>query len=243
MPMHSASIDYTGFTMSLYAIGDLHLSEGADKPMGVFGDKWNGHADKLRDSFSKLEQDDVCVLCGDLSWGMSLEECRKDFILVDSFPGKKILLKGNHDYWWSTASKARAFFDENKIETIDILHNNYFVYNETAICGTRGWFFEEETGTVHDRKIMMREVGRLKTSLEAAGDRKKIVFLHYPPVFGKYCCNEIIDLLKLHGVRLCCYGHIHGSACYSALNGWYEGIEFKLVSADFLNFEPYKIID
>ena len=229
--------------MSLFTIGDLHLSEGTDKPMNVFGDKWTDHADKLKASFSALSSEDTCVLCGDLSWGKTLEECREDFLLIDSFPGRKVILKGNHDYWWSTASKAKSFFRENGIETIDIIHNNCIFYGDIAICGTRGWFFEEETGSVHDRKIMLREIGRLQTSLEAAGEKEKIVFLHYPPVFGNYRCDEIIELLKSHNVRLCCYGHIHGKACNAALNGWYSGIEFKLVSADYLNFSPIKVID
>ena len=227
--------------MALYAIGDLHLALGRDKPMNVFGEVWENHAEKLRAGFSKLHDDDVCVLCGDLSWAMGLEDALEDFLFIDSLPGRKIILKGNHDYWWSTASKAKKFFDAHCITTIDILHNNCIAYEDYALCGTRGWFYEEETGEAHDKKIMLRELGRLRTSLEAAGEREKLVFLHYPPLFGKYRCEEVLALLREHGVRLCCYGHIHGKGCRTAFNGWQGGTEFRLVSADFLGFEPMEI--
>lgn len=229
--------------MALYAIGDLHLALGKDKPMDIFGENWTNHAEKLRNGFEKLSDDDICVICGDLSWGMNLQDAREDFLFIESLPGRKIILKGNHDYWWSTASKAKAFFDENNIKTIDILHNNCFEYSEYAICGTRGWFFEEENGAEHDRKIMLREIMRLEASLKAAGDRKKLVFLHYPPIYLKYECPEILELLKRHGVRLCCYGHIHGKGCRAAFNSWRDGTEFRLVSADHVNFCPVKLLN
>lgn len=227
--------------MALYAIGDLHLALGKDKPMNVFGEVWENHAEKLRAGFSKLNDDDVCVLCGDLSWAMGLEDALEDFLFIDSLPGHKIILKGNHDYWWSTASKAKKFFAAHGIGTIDILHNNAVAYGDCALCGTRGWFYEEETGDGHDRKIMLREIGRLRTSLEAAGDREKLVFLHYPPIYQKYRCEEILSLLREHEVRLCCYGHIHGKGCRMSFNGFAGGTEFRLVSADRLNFEPMEI--
>ena len=210
--------------------------------MDVFGDRWENHADKLLRGFSCVKDEDLTVLCGDLSWGMSLEDAREDFLFIDRLPGKKLIVKGNHDFWWSTAAKARRFFSDNGITTIDILHNNCFLYEDTAICGTRGWFYEEETGDAHDRKIMLREVGRLRTSLEAAGERKKIVFLHYPPIYQKYECPEILALLKDHGVKLCCYGHIHGKGCRLAFNGWRNGTEYRLLSADHLDFTPVKIL-
>jgi predicted phosphohydrolase len=227
--------------MALYAIGDLHLALGGDKPMNVFGEQWENHTEKLRQGFSKLHDDDVCVLCGDLSWAMSIEEALEDFLFIDSLPGRKIIIKGNHDYWWSTASKAKKFFAAHGITTIDILNNNSFVYGDRALCGTRGWFYEEETGDGHDRKIMLREVGRLKTSLESAGEREKLVFLHYPPLFLRYRCEEILALLREHEVRLCCYGHIHGKGCRMSFNGRQGQTEFRLVSADHLGFEPMRI--
>lgn len=229
--------------MSLYAIGDLHLSHAVEKPMDIFGDKWKGHTEKLKKGFAMLKDSDVCVLCGDLSWGMNLEETREDFLFIDRLPGRKIILKGNHDYWWSTATRAQRFFRENGIGSIDILYNNSFSYGDYALCGTRGWFFEEEKGIEHDKKIMRREIMRLEASLNAAGDKKKLVFLHYPPVFQKYRCPEILELLKKHQVRLCCYGHIHGKGCALAFNGWRDGTEYKLVSADHVDFTPVLLLE
>lgn len=229
--------------MALYAIGDLHLSMGSDKPMDVFGERWQNHTEKLKAGFAALNDDDVCVLCGDLSWAMGLDASAADFRFINELPGKKIVLKGNHDYWWSTASAAKRMFERNGIDTIDILYNNAFTYGEYALCGTRGWFFEEETGGEHDKKIMRREIMRLEASLKAAGDKKKLVFLHYPPIFQRYRCQEILDLLREYEVSLCCYGHIHGKGCPAAFNGVREGTEFRLVSADFVNFSPVKLMD
>lgn len=138
--------------MALYAMGDLHLSIGGDKPMDVFGGRWINYVEKLKEGFSKLCDNDVTVLCGDLSWGMSLEAAREDFLFIDRLPGRKIILKGNHDYWWSTATKAERFFEENGIKTIEILNNNCRLYGDVALCGTRGWFYEEERGGEHDKR-------------------------------------------------------------------------------------------
>ena len=227
--------------MALYTIGDLHLSLAKEKPMDIFGDRWQNHSEKLRAAFSRLEDGDLTVLCGDLSWGMDLEETAADLRFVDQLPGRKLLIKGNHDYWWTTAAKMKRFFEEQGIHSIDILHNNAFPWGEYALCGTRGWFYEEEKGGAHDEKIMRREVMRLEASLLAAGDRKKLVFLHYPPIHGSYRCEEILALLKEHRVPLCCFGHIHGKGCACAFNGWHDGTEFRLVSADYLNFAPLRL--
>ncbi|MFB0919695.1 MAG: metallophosphoesterase [Oscillospiraceae bacterium] len=230
--------------MALYAIGDFHLSLGTDKPMDIFGSKWENHAEKLKESFSVLSDEDITVICGDLSWGMDLSSARKDFLFIDRLPGKKIIIKGNHDYWWSTVSKAKSFFRENGITTIDVLNNNCFLYNDDkAICGTRGWFYEEETGSEHDKKIMNRELMRLEASLKAAGDRAKYVFLHYPPKYGAYVCGEILDLFDEYGVLMCCAGHIHGKSLQNIFEGRYRGVEYRLVSADYLNFSPIRILD
>ena len=228
--------------MALYTIGDLHLALSLDKPMDVFGETWRDHPEKIKQGFSALGEDDTCVLCGDLSWGMSLEEAKEDFRFIHELPGKKILLKGNHDYWWSTASKARAFFQENGFDTLDILHNNCFFYGDYALCGTRGWFYEEEKGIAHDQKIMRREVMRLEASLKAAGEKEKLVFLHYPPIYQHYTCGAILELFEQYRVRLCCYGHIHGKGCLSAFNGWRGCTEFRLVSADHVDFTPIKLL-
>lgn len=228
--------------MALYAIGDLHLSLGMNKPMDVFGPKWANYVERIRENFSKLNDDDVIVIAGDISWGMSLEQSLPDFQFIDALPGRKILLKGNHDYWWGTASKMKKFFAEHDITTLDILYNNAFFYGGHAICGTRGWFYEEARGEAHDRKIMLREVGRLETSLKAAGDKMKLVFLHYPPKYLGYECPEILDLLDAYHVPLCCYGHIHSRGCRSAFQGMYHDTEFRLLSADYISFCPRRIL-
>lgn len=229
--------------MALYAIGDFHLALGKDKPMDIFGDNWANHAEKLKAAFASLTPEDVTVVCGDLSWAMGIEDAKEDFLFIHNLPGRKIILKGNHDYWWSTAARAKRFFVENGIDTIDILNNNCFEYGGYALCGTRGWFYEEERGGEHDKKVMRREIMRLETSLKAAGEREKLVFLHYPPIYMNYKCPEILALLKEHAVRLCCYGHIHGKGCRYAFNGWHDGTQYKLVSADFVDFTPVKLMD
>ncbi len=227
--------------MALYAIGDLHLSFGTDKPMDVFGSRWDRHAEKLQESFLSLGEEDVCVICGDLSWSMSLADAAEDFRFIHRLGGQKIILKGNHDYWWSTASKLNTFFREQEIDSIRVLHNNCFFYGDIAICGTRGWFYEEEKGGAHDKKIMAREIGRLEASLKAAGDREKICFLHYPPVYSGYECREILELLRFYGVCECCYGHLHGYSHKKAVQGPYGGVHYHMVSGDYLNFLPLKL--
>ena len=231
--------------MSLYAIGDLHLSLSSDKPMNVFGEKWNNHTEKISEGFSQITDEDTVVICGDLSWGMSLDECLCDFKFIDSLPGNKIILKGNHDYFWTTAKKINEFFKQNDISSIKILHNNSFEYNDIAICGTRGWI--DETAAIngvesHDKKIMDREAIRLETSLKSSENKDKYVFLHYPPIYNGYFGNEILDILKKYEVKLCCYGHIHGLGLKYIFQGPYGYTDFKCVSADFINFKPVKLI-
>ena len=227
--------------MAIWAMADLHLSLGTDKPMDNFRG-WYDYVNRIEQSWRKsVKPEDTVVIPGDFSWGIDLEEALPDFQFIEALPGKKLVMKGNHDYWWSTAAKAKKFFAQNGITTIDILYNNSFDYGEYAICGTRGWFYEEEKGDEHDAKIMRREIMRLEASLKAAGDKKKLVFLHYPPLFQSYRCEEILELLKSYEVRLCCYGHIHGKGCSYAFNGWRDGTEFKLVSADFVDFTPVKL--
>lgn len=228
--------------MSLFVIADLHLSLNGEKPMDVFRG-WHNYVERLEDNWRRVVQEgDTVVIAGDISWAMKLEDAVQDFQFLHSLPGEKILLKGNHDYWWSTASKAYRFFAENGIENIEILNNNCLLYGETAICGTRGWFYEEERGGAHDRKIMLREVGRLETSLKCAGEREKLVFLHYPPKYMSYECPEIIAMLEKYGVKGCWYGHIHGRGIASAFEGRLGGVDYRLVSADALDFRPVKIL-
>ena len=228
--------------MALYAIGDLHLCLGATKPMDIFGGAWVGYMDKLQEGLSVIGPEDTTVLLGDLSWTLDLKDAAADFGWIDRIPGRKIILKGNHDYWWSTAAKFYKFCAENAFSEQYILNNNHFEYGDYAICGTRGWFFEEDRSGEHDEKVFKRELMRLEASLKSAGDRQKIVFLHYPPKYKGYECEPIIALLKQYDVRRCYYGHLHGPSHGLATEGLWDGIDYKLVSADYLNFKPYLVI-
>lgn len=228
--------------MALYAIGDLHLCLGAPKPMDVFGGAWIDYMEKLKNGLSVIKPEDTTVLLGDLSWALGLSEAKNDFAWINDIPGKKIILKGNHDYWWSTATKFYRFCEENGFQNQFILNNNHYIYDGWAICGTRGWFFEEERSNQHDEKVFKRELIRLETSLQSAGDLPKIVFLHYPPRYKGYECPEILALLKQYQVRQCFYGHLHGASHGLAVEGLWDGTEYRLVSADKLNFIPYTVI-
>ena len=228
--------------MALYAIGDLHLSLSADKPMDIFGGNWVGYLDKLKQGLGVIQPEDTTVLLGDLSWALDLNEAAEDFAFIDQIPGRKIILKGNHDYWWSTATKFYKFCSENGFSNQFILNNNHFEYDGFAICGTRGWFFEEDHGSEHDEKVFKRELLRLEASLQSAGDLPKFVFLHYPPKYKGYECKEILQLLEKYDVRRCFYGHLHGPSHALAMEGIWDGVDFKLVAADKLDFKPFKIL-
>ncbi len=228
--------------MSLFVIGDLHLSLGCDKPMDVFGGRWENYIQKLNEGFSLVKDGDTTVICGDLTWGMTLDEAEEDFRYIHRIPGRKIILKGNHDYWWSTANKAKTFFAEKDIDSIDILNNNCFFYEDIAICGTRGWAAEGNVSREHDKKMTDREVLRLEASLKAAGDREKIVFLHYPPKMLGYECTPMLELMERYGVKKCYYGHLHSAGRAAAFEGESHGIRFRLISSDHLLFIPLKIM-
>lgn len=230
--------------MSLFVLADLHLSLGADKPMDVFPG-WQNYVQKLQDNWCKLVgPDDTVVVAGDISWAMRLEDTFADFDFLNRLPGTKLIMKGNHDYWWSTKNKIQTFLDENQFTSLRILHNNAFVAEGKALCGTRGWLYNSETE--EDQKIVRREVGRLKASLDdarhQASDAERIVFLHYPPVYGNMACSEILDLLVQEKVRTCYFGHIHGNqASKRAIRGQYNGIKMHLISCDYVNFTPVLI--
>ena len=228
--------------MALYAIGDLHLSLSADKPMDIFGGNWVGYLDKLKQNLSVIQPEDTTVLLGDLSWALDLNDAAEDFAFIDQIPGRKIILKGNHDYWWSTATKFYKFCSENGFADQYILNNNHYEYDGFALCGTRGWFFEEDHGSEHDEKVFKRELLRLEASLQSAGDLPKLVFLHYPPKYKGYECKEILQILEKYDVRRCFYGHLHGPSHALAMEGIWDGVDFKLVAADKLDFKPYKIL-
>ena len=221
--------------MSLYTIADLHLSFGVDKPMDVFHG-WENHAERLEENWRRLiGPDDVVVIGGDISWGLDISEALEDFRWIDRLPGQKLLLKGNHDLWFSTKTKVEKYFADNNITTLQILFNNAYRYGDYVICGTRGWMNDQT-----DKKVLNRECGRLRLSLEAAKKLggEPIVFFHYPPVFGSSDCPEIIEILKEYDVKEVYYGHIHGYRIGHAINGQRYGINFHLVSGDFLQFEP-----
>lgn len=228
--------------MALYAIGDLHLCLGAPKPMDVFGGAWVGYMDKLKDGFSRITPEDTTVLLGDLSWALDLAQAEADFAWINEIPGRKIILKGNHDYWWSTASKFYKFCEAQGFSNQLILNNNHYEYENWAICGTRGWFFEEDQSGSHDEKVFRRELIRLEASLQSAGDLPKLVFLHYPPKYKGYECPEILELLHKYDVRRCFYGHLHGASHGLAMEGLWDGIDYRLVSADKLSFQPFQVL-
>ena len=228
--------------MALYAIGDLHLSLTANKSMEGFGEAWKNYVARIEESLSTLTDDDTLVLAGDTSWGMSLEEAEADFRFLDRFPGRKLLVKGNHDYWWNTAAKLHRFFEEKGIRTLEILHNNCAFYGDYAICGTRGWFLEEDQKP-HNAKVLNREVLRLEASLRAAGDRPILCFLHYPPLYQGYECPEILAVLEKYHVGTCCYGHLHGPVIKRRMEGRRGETDFSLISADYLGFVPKKICE
>lgn len=227
--------------MALYVIGDLHLSFSADKPMHIF-EGWDHHEERLEKNWRRLVRpEDTVVIPGDVSWGMSLEESKTDFAFLNALPGSKLLLKGNHDYWWTTRRKMDAFFAENGFDTLRIVHNDAVVVGEIAVCGTRGWFYDAEADA--DRKILMREVGRLQTSLAAAiaTGKEPVAFLHYPPVWGGETCKPFLDVLRENGVKRCYYGHVHGQGIRQAFCGEIDGVTLQLASADALKFAPLHI--
>ena len=225
--------------MSLFVIGDLHLSLGEDKPMDVFSG-WNDYVQRLENNWRRLiTDDDTVVIAGDISWAMKLEETLTDFRFIHSLPGKKLLLKGNHDYWWATKKKMDEFISVNHLDSLSILFNNAFRVGEYAVCGTRGWFLENEAP--EDIKVLNREVGRLKMSLEQAKKLggEPVVFLHYPPYYRGLECSKMMDVLLEYGVKKCYYGHIHGKKNFRlAFEGEYRGINFRLISGDKVEFVP-----
>ena len=231
-----------GEVLSLFVIADLHLSLSADKPMDIFSG-WTDHVARLEKNWQeRVEPDDTVVIPGDISWAMSLSDALEDFKFIDRLNGHKIIVKGNHDYWWSTVSKAERLFRENGIGSINILHNNFYRFGDNiGICGTRGWI--NDGSEPKDRKVILREAQRLERSVGAAVSVgcRPVAFLHYPPIFMDDRNDEIMDVLKKRRVRHCFCGHLHGYAHKCAFIGEFEGIEFRLISSDFLHFCPLDI--
>ena len=222
--------------MSLFAIADTHLSFGTDKPMDSFPG-WNDYVDRIEKNWNKIvTDDDTVVIAGDISWAMNFDELKADFDFVERLNGKKIILKGNHDYWWNTSKKMNDFIESQRYKTISILFNNSYDIDGVSVCGSRGWLFDVDDE--HDEKVLNREVGRLRLSLESAVNDEIIVFLHYPPVTTDTKCDEILNLLKEYGIKKCYYGHLHGIAAKKAIDDVVDGIEFRLISCDRLGFVP-----
>ena len=228
--------------MSLFVIGDTHLSLSTDKPMDIFGG-WKNYMQRLEENWrSVVQPQDTVIIPGDVSWGMSLEQAKEDFLFLHRLPGKKILMKGNHDYWWTTRAKMESFLEGNGLDSLSILHNNAVSVEGLSLCGSRGWMFEQ--GQEHDKKIINREAGRIRACLQDAqrfGEQEKVLFLHYPPVFMQDSIPEFFEVMNQYGVRRCYYGHIHSQGCRFAFQGEWCGVQLEMVSADYLRFMPKKI--
>ena len=228
--------------MSLYAIADLHFSLSSGKPMNIFPG-WDNHVERLEKNWqATVSPDDTVVVPGDISWAINFEEAKADFDFINRLNGHKVIMKGNHDYWWNSMAKMNRFLEENGFDTITIVHNNYYPYGEYGICGTRGWI--KDTEEPADAKVLTREAGRLETSIKAAlaDGKKPIVFLHYPPIFANDYNREILDVLFRYDIKTCYYGHLHGNAHRYAVCGEVDGINYQLIAGDFVQFCPKLIM-
>ncbi|KYH29105.1 3',5'-cyclic adenosine monophosphate phosphodiesterase CpdA [Clostridium colicanis DSM 13634] len=227
--------------IGLYAISDLHLSLSSDKPMDVFGEQWNNHHERIRENWiKKINDKDTVLIAGDVSWSMKMEDGLADLEWIHNLPGRKIISKGNHDYWWGSISKLN-----NLYEDISFIQNNFFSYEDYAICGTRGWTIPGDKSSSHDIKIYNREQIRLKLSLDKAvssGYSKIIVMIHYPPVNDKFEASNFTEIFEEYGVEKVIYGHLHGPSLNRVFEGTYNGVEYIMTSCDYINFDPIKVI-
>ena len=234
--------------MSIYVIADLHLSFKNPKPMNIFGDNWENHEQKIKEDWQKkVTDEDLVILPGDFSWAMNLDDAYLDFKYLNELPGKKILLKGNHDYWWTTMNKMREFLKQNNFNTIDFLYNNSYLFDDVILTGTRGWTLNDIQG---EAKILNRELGRLEISInegitEFGQDKPIYVFMHYPPITNSAILSnselKFVEVMKKYKVQKCMYGHLHSHSHKDAIEGNVEGIQFNLISADYLDFKLMKI--
>ncbi len=235
--------------MALFGISDLHLALGMDKPMDIFGNHWENHALQIEKNWKSLiKHEDTIVIPGDISWAMTLDQAKSDFEFLDRLPGNKIILKGNHDYWWSSVTKIENYLESNNLKTIMLLKNNSFrVGEKVLLCGTRGWILPcESSFKVKDEIIYKRELGRLKNSLDSAMQMKNdddeiIVALHYPPMLPHCAETDFTKMLEEYGVKLCLFGHIHGNGKERSFEGVHEGVVYKNISADKLAFKPMQL--
>ena len=228
----------------LYTIADTHLSFTTEKPMDIFGHRWENHAEKLKENWlKKINPEDTVVIPGDISWGIDLEEAKEDLLFLDSLPGRKLIGKGNHDYWWATMNKLTNFKEEKKLSTIDFLFNNAYAVENKIICGTRGWVNEFGVKS-EDERLIKREAARLEISLnegmklkEQYPDNEMIVFLHYPPIFGEFMNLDILDILYRFDITKVYFGHLH-NVREEQLDKEYIGIKLNLVACDYVDFVP-----
>lgn len=226
--------------MALFALADTHLSIGEDKKMDKFFG-WENYEQRIRENWLAIvKPEDTVVLAGDISWAMKLGDTLPDFQYLHELPGQKILMKGNHDYWWTTKRKMDNWLADNGFDDMCILFNNAYEYGDYAICGTRGWSYD---CPADEQTVLLREVGRLEASVKAGLETGKepLVFLHYPPVYGDYICEEIMEVLRRYDIKQCFYGHLHGAAGRKAFIGSFQGIEMRLIAADYVKFVPQLI--
>lgn len=226
--------------MSLFVIADTHLSFGTNKPMDTF-EGWENYTERLHKNWNKVvgEDDDV-VIAGDISWAMDFKELSADFDFLESLNGNKIILKGNHDFWWNTISKMNRFIQEKGYKSIKFLYNNSYECGLCSVCGSRGWIYDSEDE--QDKKILLRETARIERSLQSAQNENKFLFLHYPPISQNFKCEEIIQIINNYGIKKCYFGHLHGEAAKYAFEGFQDGVDYKLISCDRLKFTPYLIL-
>ena len=234
--------------VAIFVIADLHLSFKNPKPMTIFGENWESHEEKIKEDWKKnVKREDTVVLPGDFSWAMNLEDTYLDFSYLEQLPGKKLLLKGNHDYWWTTLTKMRKYLEENQFTSIDFIYNNSYEIENYVVTGTRGWTLNDIEG---NSKILNRELARLELSLQEGKEKytqekERIVFMHYPPITHSALLNhselKFVELMKQYQVKRCFYGHLHSRSHKDAIEGNIEGIQFQLISGDYLDFKLLKI--
>lgn len=230
-----------GKKLKVFAIADLHLPFGANKPMDVFGG-WNNYVSRLENNWQKkVAPEDTVIIPGDVSWALRLEDTLKDFEFIQKLNGVKVFLKGNHDFWWSTRSKVERFWADNGFDSLHLVQNDCYKLGNIGICGTRGWINDDSEPA--DAKVIAREALRLEMSINSALDAHltPVTFLHYPPVYANTCNYDILEVLHKYNIKYCFYGHLHGNTHNFAINGTRDGITYRLVSADFLRFEPLDI--
>lgn len=228
--------------MALFAISDLHLDITGSKPMGIFGCNWIDHDKKIKENWiKKIRKEDTVLIAGDISWSINMKSGFGDLEWIHNLPGKKIMVKGNHDYWWGSITRLNDLYED-----MYFIQNNFFTYEHYAICGTRGWNCPgSENFSLHDDKIYNRELLRMKNSLNCAvkcGYNKIIVMTHYPPVGEKFMCSEFRVIFEQYGVEKVIYGHLHGEALSKSIEGFINGVEYIVSSADYIDFDPIEII-